>query len=143
MFAWILTNLKLGDKNMTISRNSIQLIGNLAKAPEIIKNDNGVEFAKCSIATNESVKKGDEWVKEAEWHNLVLFGRFTKAAKYLDKGSLIFIEGKLRSNKWKDKNGNDVKSWQVIVSDLQILSSKTSSSTEQPEIDVDSSYVAA
>ena len=128
---------------MTISRNSVQLIGNLAKAPEVIKNDNGVEFAKCSIATNESVKRGDAWVKEAEWHNLVLFGRFTKLAKYLDKGSLIFVEGKLRSNKWKDKNGNEVKSWQVIVSDLQILSSKSDSGQSNHIAEANDSHVAA
>jgi len=111
---------------MTASRNSVQLIGNLAKTPEFKLSGNGSEFATCSIATNEPVKKGDKWETEAEWHNLVLFGRFANAAKHLSKGSLIFIEGRLKSSKWKDKNDNDVKSWQVIVSDLQMIGGKSS-----------------
>jgi single-strand DNA-binding protein len=85
--------------------NKVILIGNLGKDPEVRYLDNGVAVANMSIATTENYKnKEGDRVSQTEWHDVVLWrGLAEIAEKYLKKGSSVYIEGKIRTNKWVDK----------------------------------------
>jgi single-strand DNA-binding protein len=92
---------------MNTLRNRVQLIGNLGTAPEIKTFGGGKKVAKLVIATSETYKnqKGEK-VKETTWHNLTAWGNNAEIAeKYLEKGSEIAVEGKLKNNSYTDKDG--------------------------------------
>ena len=88
--------------------NKVILVGNLGKDPEVRYLDSGVAVANFSLATTENYKnKQGEKVSQTEWHNIVLWrGLAEVAEKWLKKGSSVYIEGKIRTNKWEDKEGN-------------------------------------
>ena len=106
---------------MTASLNKLQLIGNLGAEPKIITSQNGQSFVTATLATNESFKQKDELKTRVEWHQLVMFGKLTKVAEYLQKGSQVYVEGKLRSNQWTDGDGNTRHSLSIVVSNIQLL----------------------
>ena len=106
---------------MTASLNKVQLIGNLGAEPKTITSQNGQSFVTATLATNESFKQNDEWKTRVEWHQLVMFGKLTKVAEYLQKGSQVYVEGKLRSNQWTDGDGNTRQSVSVVVSNIQLF----------------------
>lgn len=84
--------------------NKVILLGNLGKDPEIMTFENGVKKASFSVATNESYKDKDgKWVEQTEWHNVVLWR--LQAEKNLVKGDTVYIEGKLKTRSWDDKDG--------------------------------------
>ncbi|WP_019215229.1 single-stranded DNA-binding protein [Legionella tunisiensis] len=114
---------------MTASLNRVQLIGNLGADPKSITGKDGQSFVTVTLATNESFKQNDEWKTRVEWHQLVLFGKLTKVAKYLNKGAQIYLEGKLRSNQWTDNEGKARQALSIVVSHIQLLS--TSKSTDE------------
>ena len=84
------------------SLNKVILIGNIGKQPEIKQTATGMKIAKFSVATTESSKKNGEWVNKTDWHNIVFFD---KQADYvqdkLNKGMMVYIEGKLITNSWE------------------------------------------
>ena len=99
--------------------NKVILVGNLGKDPEVRYLDSGVAVANFSLATTENYKnKQGEKVSQTEWHNIVLWrGLAEVAEKWLKKGSSVYIEGKIRTNKWEDKKEIlDIipKYWQII-----------------------------
>ncbi|MCF3107209.1 single-stranded DNA-binding protein [Niabella sp. CC-SYL272] len=105
-------------------KNKVQLIGHLGSAPEIKAIAGGKKMARFSIATNERYKntKGEK-VTETQWHNLVVWGKLADmAAKYLEKGREIAIEGKLVSRQYEDKNGQKRYYTEVQVQELLLLS---------------------
>lgn len=106
---------------MTASLNRIQLIGNIGAEPKTITGKDGQTFVTATLATNESFKQGDEWQTSVQWHQLVLFGKQINIAEYLKKGSLVFVEGKLRSSQWTDNEGNSRQNINVIVNNMQLL----------------------
>ena len=106
---------------MTASLNKVQLIGNLGAEPKTITSQNGQSFVTAALATNESFKQNDEWKTRVEWHQLVMFGKLTKVAEYLQKGSQVYVEGKLRSNQWTDGDGNTRHSLSIVVNNIQLL----------------------
>ncbi|KTC94705.1 single-stranded DNA-binding protein [Legionella erythra] len=106
---------------MTTSLNRVQLIGNLGSEPKTITNKDGFSFVTATLATNESFKQNDQWKTHVEWHNLVIFGDQSRIINSLHKGSLIFIEGKLRSNLWTDKEGKGRQSLSIVVSNIHLL----------------------
>ena len=88
--------------------NRVTLIGNLGKDPETRTMENGTKFTRCSIATNErfTSKTGDK-VTRTEWHHVIMWrGLADIGEKLLKKGSLIYLEGKLRNSSYTDKEGN-------------------------------------
>ncbi|HAT1868114.1 TPA: single-stranded DNA-binding protein [Legionella pneumophila] len=111
---------------MTASLNRVQLIGNLGADPKRITGKDGLSFFTATLATNESFKQNDEWQTRVEWHQLVLFGKLTKVAEFLKKGSQVYLEGKLRSNQWTDNEGKARQALSVVVSHIQLLSSPKS-----------------
>ena len=107
--------------------NRVILIGNLGADPEIRYTAGGAAVANISIATSESWKDKESGEKQerTEWHKVVFFGRLAEiVAEYLKKGSQVYIEGSLRTNKWQDKEGNDRYTTEIIASEMQMLGNK-------------------
>ena len=88
--------------------NKVILIGNLGKDPETFTFDSGVKKVSFSLATSESYKdKSGNKVEQTEWHNIEIIGNLADIAeKYLKKGSKVYIEGKIKTRSWDDKDGN-------------------------------------
>jgi single-strand DNA-binding protein len=107
--------------------NKVILVGNCGKDPETRYSPSGSGVTKISIATSESWrdKTSGEQQERTEWHNVVFFGRLAEiAGEYLKKGSQVYVEGSLRTNKWQDKNGQDRYTTEVIASEMQMLGSR-------------------
>ncbi|MGH8908311.1 MAG: single-stranded DNA-binding protein [Egibacteraceae bacterium] len=106
------------------SLNKIMLIGNCGKDPETKYMQSGDAVTNVSIATTEKWKdKSSGEQKEAtEWHRLVFYGRLAEVAgEYLKKGSPVYVEGKVRTRKWQDKEGTDRYTAEVIVGSMVLL----------------------
>ena len=104
--------------------NKVILIGHLGADPETRAMPSGMQVANLRLATTESWKdkQSGEQQERTEWHNVALFGRLGEiAAEYLRKGSQVFIEGKLRTRKWQDKQGNDRFTTEIIADNMQML----------------------
>jgi single-strand DNA-binding protein len=109
--------------------NKVILIGHLGADPETKSMPSGTAVTNIRIATTESYKdkQSNEWQERTEWHRVALFDRLAEiAAEYLRKGSQVYIEGRLRTRKWQDKQGNDRYSTEVIASDMQMLGGRGS-----------------
>lgn len=104
--------------------NKVMLIGNLGKDPEVKTLDNGAKIATFPLATSETYKdKEGNRQTRTEWHNLVLWrGLADIAETYLHKGSQVYIEGRLSTRKWEDKEGNTRYTTEVIGDNLVLLS---------------------
>lgn len=109
--------------------NKCIFIGNLTRDPETRYMTNGEAVTNCSIAVNEKWKSKDgEKQESVEFVNLVFYRRLAEiAGEYLKKGSQIYVEGKLQTKKWKDKEGKDRYTTEVIVNEMKILGGKPSS----------------
>jgi single-strand DNA-binding protein len=106
------------------SVNKVILIGNLGKDPEVKYTPSGTPVAKLALATNERYKdKNGEWQDRTEWHNVVLWQRLAEiAGEYLKKGGKVYIEGRLQTRSWEDKQTNQKKYMtEVVASDLVLL----------------------
>ena len=104
--------------------NKVILIGNLGKDPEVRQTPSGVSVAKFSIATTEKYKdKSGELVEKTEWHNIVAFNRTAEiAGQYLKKGRTVYIEGKLATSSWDDKETGQKKyKTEIQVNELVLL----------------------
>ena len=112
--------------------NKVILVGNLGKDPEIRHLDTGVSVANFSLATTESYNnKQGERVNQTEWHNIVVWrGLADVAEKYLNKGSSVYIEGKIQTRKWEDKEGNTRYSTDIIADKMTMLGSKSQTQNE-------------
>ncbi len=120
--------------------NKVMLIGTLGANPDfrVIANGGNKSVATVSIATNESFKDSQGNLKEiTEWHRLVFWGRLAEIAhQYLTKGAQVYVEGKIRTRSYEDKNGQKKTVTEIQVTDLQMLGGKENSSasqTQQPQ----------
>ena len=106
--------------------NSVRLMGNLGKSPEIKIFSNGGKIAICRLATSHIYKDGDgNRVEQTDWHNLVIKGKQADVAeKYLTKGSQISLEGQIRYRNYKDGNGEEKFVTEIVVSDFQMVGGK-------------------
>ena len=106
--------------------NKVILVGNLGKDPEVKYLDNGVAVANFSLATTENYKnKEGEKVSQTEWHNIVLWrGLAEVAEKYLKKGANVYIEGKIKTRKWEDKDGNTRYNTEILADNMTMLGKK-------------------
>jgi single-strand DNA-binding protein len=112
---------------MPKSVNKVILIGNLGKDPEIKYTPSGVPVAKFSLATNEKYKdKGGEWQERTEWHNIVAWQRLAEiVGEYVKKGSKLYIEGRLQTSSWEDKQSGEKKyRTEIVANDLVLLSGR-------------------
>ena len=107
--------------------NKVMIIGNLGADPEMKYTQSGEGVSHIRVATSESWKdkQTGERQEKTEWHRIVLFKRLAEiSSQYLKKGSKVFIEGSLRTNKWQDKNGQDRYSTDIVASNMQLMDSK-------------------
>lgn len=112
---------------MNSLRNRVQLIGHLGANPEVKTFDGNKKVAKINLATNETYKnqKGEK-ITETTWHNLTAWGSNAEfAEKYLEKGSEIVVEGKLKNNNYTDKDGIKRYVTEIEVTEFMILSKKS------------------
>lgn len=108
--------------------NKVILVGTLGADPELRQTNSGSSVCNMRIATNDWRRDGatNERVETTEWHNIVLFKRLAEVAeRYLKKGSQVYIEGKLRTRKWQDREGNNRYSTEVIANDMQLLGARS------------------
>ena len=104
--------------------NKVILVGNLGKDPETKYMPSGDCVCNFSIATTESWndKTSGDKIEKTEWHNIVMFRRLAEVAgEYLRKGSQVYIEGKLQTRKWQDKQGNDRYTTEIRADQMQML----------------------
>ncbi len=96
--------------------NKVILLGNLGMDPEVMTLESGVKMARLRIATNEYYKGQDgENMEKTEWHTVVLWrNRAELAEKYLNKGRQVYIEGRLRTRQWQDKDGNQRYTTEIV-----------------------------
>jgi single-strand DNA-binding protein len=109
--------------------NKVMLIGNLGGDPDVRSSAGGMTIAKFSLATSSSRKdqQTGNWIEETEWHRVALFGRLAEVAQqYLRKGSKVYIEGRIKTNKWQDQDGNDRYTTEVIGNEMQMLDGRGS-----------------
>ena len=107
--------------------NKVILVGNLGKDPEVRYMPSGGAVANITVATSESWKdkKTGEQQDKTEWHRVVMFNRLGEiAGEYLKKGSKIYIEGKLQTRKWQNKDGQDQYTTEIVASEMQMLDSR-------------------
>ena len=110
-----------------MSVNKVILIGRLGKDPETRYMTSGEAVTNCTLATSENWKdKSGEKQEKTEWHNLVFYRRLAEiAGEYLKKGSQIYVEGKLQTRKWQDKEGQDRYTTEIVVNEMTMLGGKS------------------
>lgn len=103
--------------------NKVILIGNLGQDPEIRQSQGGSVIASLNLATGEAWKDQQGQLQErTEWHRVVMFGRTAEIARdYLRKGSKLYLEGRLQTRKWQDKDGNDRYTTEIVAQEFQML----------------------
>jgi len=109
------------------SVNKVILIGNLGRDPETRYSPDGAAITNVSVATTSQWKDKNTGEKreETEWHRVAFFGRLAEiAGEYLKKGSSVYIEGKLRTRKWQDKDGQDRYTTEIVADVMQMLGSR-------------------
>ncbi|MCX7545167.1 single-stranded DNA-binding protein [Marinicella gelatinilytica] len=107
--------------------NKVILVGNLGQDPEVRYTPAGAAVTTISVATTEAWNDKDGNKQErTEWHRVVFFSRLAEiAGEYLKKGSQVYIEGKLRTNKWQDKSGADRYTTEIMANEMQMLGGRS------------------
>lgn len=104
--------------------NKVILVGNLGADPEVRYMPSGGAVSNIRIATSESWKdkQSGEQTERTEWHNVVFFNRLAEiVSEYLRKGSQVYVEGRLRTRKWQDRDGNDRYTTEIVADEMQML----------------------
>jgi single-strand DNA-binding protein len=108
--------------------NKVMLIGNLGADPEVRYTAGGAAVANVTLATAESWKdkESGEQQERTEWHRIVFFSRLAEiVGEYLKKGSQVYVEGRLQTRKWQDRDGNDRYTTEIVANEMQMLGSRT------------------
>ena len=120
--------------------NKAIIVGNLGADPEIRHTQSGTQVTNFNVATTERYKNKDgEQVDETEWHRIVAWQRLAEiCGEYLTKGSKVYIEGKIQTRKWQDKDGNDRYTTEIVAREMKMLDSKggnreSQDSRQEPE----------
>ncbi|MFU8821173.1 MAG: single-stranded DNA-binding protein [Gammaproteobacteria bacterium] len=104
--------------------NKVILVGNLGADPETRTTPGGMTVTNFNVATSDRRrdKQSGDWVEETEWHRIVMFDKMAETAReYLRKGSQVYLEGRIQTRKWQDKDGNDRYTTEIIARDMQML----------------------
>ena len=127
--------------------NKAIIVGNLGRDPEVRYTANGSAVANVTVATSESWKdkQSGERQERTEWHRVVFFGRLAEiAGEYLKKGSQVYIEGSIRTQKWQDKeSGQDRYTTEIVARDMQMLGSRGGDSSGASDDDYSSATRSA
>ena len=101
--------------------NKAMLIGNLGQDPETRYTQDGKAVCNFSLATNRKDKEKDK----VEWHKIVVFGKLAEICeKYLKKGKLVYVEGRLETQKWQDKDGHEYHTTKIVANQMKMLAKK-------------------
>ncbi len=114
--------------------NKAIIIGRLGRDPELRRTANGTAVANFSIATDESwnTRDGEKQTK-TEWHNIVVWSRLAEiCAEYLQKGKLVYIEGRLQTREWEDRDGNKRRTTEIVANEMKMLSGKNETYDREP-----------
>jgi len=107
---------------MSGSVNKVILLGNLGSDPELRYTQSGTAVANFSLATNDSEKDGDGWKDRVEWHRITVWTKLAeRCSEYLRKGSSVYLEGRLQTRKWQDKDGMDRYTTEIVAFTVQFL----------------------
>ncbi len=117
--------------------NKVILLGNVGKDPEVRATQGGTVVASFSLATADRVKVNGNWQDSAEWHNLVAFGRTAEIVRdYIRKGSQLYVEGKIQTRSWDDReSGHKKYRTEIIVNELSMLGGGTRDGGQQQRSD--------
>jgi single-strand DNA-binding protein len=109
------------------SVNKVILVGNLGRDPEVRYMPDGAAIANISVATTDQWKdKNGEKQERTEWHRVAFFGKLAEiAGEYLKKGSQVYVEGRLQTRKWQDKEGQDRYTTEIVADRMQMLGSRS------------------
>lgn len=121
---------------MSKSVNRVILVGNVGQNPDSKFTPGGTAVTKFSLATNERYKdRSGEWADRTEWHNIVAWNKLAEIInKYVQKGSKIYVEGRLQTSSWDDKQSGEKKyRTEIIASDIVLLGGKDVSPESEPE----------
>jgi single-strand DNA-binding protein len=116
--------------------NKVILVGNLGKDPEIRYTASGAAIANITIATSESWrdKTSGEKQEKTEWHRVVFFSRLAEiVGEYLRKGSQVYVEGRLQTRKWQDKDGQDRYTTEIVANEMQMLGGRGDGGGQAPQ----------
>ena len=106
--------------------NKVIIVGNLGRDPEVRYSQSGMAICKLSVAVTERVKKGEAWEDVTEWFRVTCFGKQAEnAGQYLQKGRQVYVEGRLKTDKYTDKDGVEKTSTEVVCNTLQFLGGKS------------------
>lgn len=113
------------------SVNKVILVGNLGRDPEMRYMPSGDALASFSIATTDNWKdKNGQKQERTEWHRISMFGKLAEiAGEYLKKGSSVYIEGRLQTRKWQDKEGNERQTTEIVADRMQMLGGRSGANT--------------
>lgn len=116
------------------SVNKVILIGNLGKDPEVRYMPSGEAITNINIATTDNWKdKNGEKQERTEWHRIAFFGKLAEiAGEYLKKGSPVYIEGRLQTRKWQDKEGKERYTTEIVAEKMQMLGSRGGGASDTP-----------
>jgi len=121
---------------MAKSVNKVILVGNVGQDPEVKYTASGVPVARLSLATNERFKdRNDQWQDKTEWHSVVAWQRLAEiVGEYVCKGSKLYIEGKLQTSTWEDKQSGERKyRTEIVARDIVLLGSRDGGEEGRPE----------
>ena len=121
---------------MPKSVNKVILVGNVGKDPEVKYSPSGTPIAKFSIATNEKFKdRNGQWQERVEWHAIVAWQRLAEiVGEFVTTGSKVYIEGKLQTSNWEDRQSGQTKyRTEIVARDLVLLGSRGNGTSDSPE----------
>ena len=130
MIRWI-KNTKQG----ALMINKVILVGRLGRDPEVRYTPEGTMVTNFTLATDEQWRdKNGERTKKTEWHRIVTFGKLAEiCGSYLSKGSLIYLEGRLQTRSWEDRDGNKRSTTEIVAQNMQMLDAKGKEGGENPK----------
>lgn len=102
--------------------NRVTLLGNLGADPEMKATKSGMAVANLRLATKDREKDGDTWKDVTEWHRIVCFGKVAEnVGRFCQKGKTLYVEGKIKTRKWQDKEGNDRYSTEIVADNIRFI----------------------
>lgn len=120
-----------------MSINRVEIGGNLGHDPELRATNSGMQVCRLSVCVNDRAKKDGQWVDKPNWVDVVFFGnRAESIAKYLRKGSIVFIAGRLSERKWEAKDGSKRRTLEVIGEDIQFAGGGKQHAEPEPQGDL-------
>jgi single-strand DNA-binding protein len=122
--------------------NKVILIGRLGKDPDVRYTPDGTMVTTFTLATDEQWKdKNGEKVQKTEWHRIVAWGKLAEiCGNYLVKGKLVFVEGRIQTRSWEDKEGVKRFTTEIIASNMQMLDSKGQNKTDESSLDASANF---